>query len=228
VFAYFVTPAATTTQAVESFSVAPAEPPPVLVTQADTVQVQVDPATPAVDAVRPQGGPPGTNVTVHGRSLANVTQVLFNGHAATFTVTVDGTVLETRVPEGATTGPLVLITPTPPQVIFGNVMSHWILLTIALFTALAFAPAGLAAIADEAKEGAQGTTMSAYSLTLSLGFIIGPPILGLISERYGGPGMVIFFAALAAALLALVLTRFIQVQVTRSREHIPRSRIGPP
>lgn len=96
------------------------------------------------------------------------------------------------------------------QAIFRNVMGHWFLLCICLFTALAFAPAGLAAIADEAKEGAQGTTMSLYSLTLSLGFILGPPVVGAISEKAGGRGMVLYFAFLAAGLLALVLTRFLQ------------------
>lgn len=101
------------------------------------------------------------------------------------------------------------------QVIFDNVMSHWVLLTLCLFVALAFAPAGLAAIADEAAEGAQGTTMSAYSLTLSLGFILGPPVLGAVSVRYGGQGMVIFYAVLAAALLGMVATRFIQTRVTK-------------
>lgn len=100
-----------------------------------------------------------------------------------------------------------------PEVIFENVVSHWFVLTVLVFIALAFAPAGLAALADEAKEGAQGTTMSAYSLTLSLGFILGPPIVATIRERFGGAGMVLFFAAAALVLLAVVLTRFLQVRV---------------
>lgn len=102
-----------------------------------------------------------------------------------------------------------------PQVIFANVMSHWFLMVVCLGVALAFAPAGLAAIADEAKEGAEGTTMSAYSLTLSAGFILGPPVLGAVSRNFGGTGMVLFFAVLAAALLGMVLTRFIQTRVTK-------------
>lgn len=102
-------------------------------------------------------------------------------------------------------------------VVFRNVMAHWIALTVFLFTALAFAPAGLAAIADEAKEGAQGTTMSLYSLTLSLGFIVGPPLLGAISEAVGGTGMVIYFAALALLLVGLVLARIIRTRVHASR-----------
>lgn len=104
-----------------------------------------------------------------------------------------------------------------PEVIFTNVMSHGVLLSVLLFVALAFAPAGLAAIADEAQDGTQGTTMSAYSLTLSLGFIIGPPILGAVSERFGGPGMVIFYVVLAFALFTMVLTRFLQMRLARRR-----------
>ena len=96
------------------------------------------------------------------------------------------------------------------QVIFDNVMSHGILLSICLFVALAFAPAGLAALADEAHDGAEGTTMSAYSLTLSLGFIVGPPVLGAVSDRFGGNGMVAFFGILALSLLGLVGARFLQ------------------
>lgn len=106
-----------------------------------------------------------------------------------------------------------------PDLIFENVMSHWFILLVLLFIALAFAPAGLAAIADEAEEGAQGTTMGAYSLTLSLGFIIGPPAVAFVREQFGGRGMVVFFAGAAAALLAVVLTRFVQVRVTKEDAH---------
>ena len=102
-----------------------------------------------------------------------------------------------------------------PGVIFDAVFSHPAILVTLLFVAFAFPPAGLAAIADEAKTGAEGTTMSAYSLTLSLGFIIGPPLVGFISETLGGQGMLLFFALSAAGLFALVLTRYIQVRVTK-------------
>ena len=214
VFAYFVSPDQIVTQAVESFNVTPtgaAAATFTIMAAAAPSEGRGDPI-PIVERVIPLEGRPGTSVTISGRGLSNVTQLLFNGHPAEFQTTLDGRTLTTRVPSDATTGPLQLVSPTPPTVIFDNVMSHWILLTIALFVALAFAPAGLAAIADEAEEGAQGTTMSAYSLTLSLGFILGPPVLGAISETYGGPGMVIFFAVLAAALLAMVLTRFVQMR----------------
>ncbi|HET6405856.1 MAG TPA: MFS transporter [Candidatus Thermoplasmatota archaeon] len=209
VFAFFESPDHISTRAVETFEVEAPAAASFVIMAAARAEGPGDPV-PIIDRVEPRGGGPGTRVTITGRGLANVTEVLFNGHPAGFDVNDAGTTLVTEVPHDATTGPLELVSPTPPQVVFGNVMSHWFLLTIAIFTALAFAPAGLAAIADEAEEGAQGTTMSAYSLTLSLGFIIGPPILGYVSESYGGAGMVIFYAVLAAALLAMVLTHFVR------------------
>lgn len=210
VFAFFEAPDQTVTRAVESFNVTPIAAGFTLMAAAPSSDAG-DPV-PVVERVVPLDGAPGTTVTLTGRGFGNVTDVRFNGHPAAFDVAADGRTLTTRVPGGATTGPLELISPTPPQVVFANVMSHWLLLTIALFVALAFAPAGLAAIADEAEEGAQGTTMSAYSLTLSLGFIIGPPILGFVSEAYGGAGMIVFYAVLAVALLAMVLTRYVQTR----------------
>lgn len=173
---------------------------------------------PVVDDVAPTRGPPGTQVEIRGKGLSNVTHVLFGGVRAEFVVNENGTRLSATVPDDAATGSLVLESPTPPQRVFQNVMAHWFLLTLFLFTALAFAPAGLAAIADEAKGGAEGTTMAAYSLTLSLGFILGPPVVGAISETFGGPGMVAYFAILAATLLGLVVTRFVTASpAARSR-----------
>jgi MFS family permease len=210
VYGFFETGPVTATEALPSFEVTDAAAPAAATLRAQSAPGPIpdegDPV-PVAEEVTPTSGPPGTQVTVRGRGLTNVTAVRFNGVDASF-VRVDPTELVATVPEGAGTGPLQLLSPTAPQVIFQNVMSHAVLLTVFLFTALAFAPAGLAAIADEAKGGAEGTTMSAYSLTLSLGFIVGPPVVGAISEAFGGTGMVIYFASLAAGLLALVVARF--------------------
>ena len=166
---------------------------------------------PIIESVSPTGASAGASVVIVGRGLDNVTAARFNGaRSPVLEANEDGTRLVVQVPEGASDGPLVLESPTPPQVVFDNVVSHGILLSIFLFVALAFAPAGLAALADEAQEGAQGTTMSAYSLTLSLGFIVGPPVLGAVSASFGGNGMIVFFVILAAGLLALVGARFLQ------------------
>lgn len=206
-YAYFAAPDHVDTVALESFDVDGDA------IQAAAVAAPADegPDVPLVDRVTPTGGPPGSTVVIEGRGLDNVTAVRFHGVASpSLDANEDGTRLAVVVPEGATDGPLVLESPTPPSVVFDNVVSHGILLSIFLFVALAFAPAGLAALADEAQEGAQGTTMSAYSLTLSLGFIVGPPVLGAVSETFGGNGMIVFFAVLSAGLLALVGARFLQ------------------
>lgn len=215
-FGYFESPDHIVTRAVETFDVDGAPAAFTLMAAAAAPASPGDPV-PIVESTQPTQGGPGTRVEMRGRGFGNVTVVTFNGHDAAFDVSPDGRRLTTTVPADATTGPLELVSPTPPQHVFRNVMSHWFLLILALFVALAFAPAGLAAIADEAEEGAEGTTMSAYSLTLSLGFILGPPVLGAVSQNFGGAGMVLFFAILAAGLLTMVFTRFVQARVAGAR-----------
>lgn len=108
---------------------------------------------------------------------------------------------------------------TDLKTVFDAVFSHTLLLALFFFAALAFAPAGLAAIADHAASAdnatEQGGAMSAYALTLSLGFIVGPPAVGFIADfdaeaNLGGRVIVVFFAALAALLFALVLVHYLR------------------
>jgi uncharacterized repeat protein (TIGR03803 family) len=58
----------------------------------------------------PTSGPIGTEVKILGYLLTGATSVTFNGTPATFTV-VRSTEIETTVPSGATTGPVVVTTP---------------------------------------------------------------------------------------------------------------------
>ena len=219
VLGFFETGPTTSTEALARFDVtttaAAAGGPFFVIQAAGPAPGDAGDPVPVVEDVSPASGPPGTQVSVRGRGMANVTGVLFNGVAAPFEAREDGTLLVATVPADATSGPLRLLSPTAPQVIFQNVMSHVVLLALFLFTALAFAPAGLAAIADEAKGGAEGTTMSAYSLTLSLGFIVGPPVVGAIRETFGGIGMVVYFSSLAVGLLALVVARYLTAENPR-------------
>jgi MFS family permease len=106
---------------------------------------------------------------------------------------------------------------TDLNAVFDAVLAHRVILVIFLFAALAFAPAGLAAIADEAERGSEGSAMSAYALTLSLGFIVGPPVVGQIAEidqaqNLGGRAIVLFFAAAATLVLALVLAHYVRAR----------------
>ena len=66
-------------------------------------------SSPRIDRVVPSSASPGQIVRVFGRRLARATSVLFNGTPAT--VTADrGRSLEALVPEGATTGPIMIVT----------------------------------------------------------------------------------------------------------------------
>jgi len=78
---------------------------------------------------------------------------------------------------------------------------------ISIITALAYGPAALAALADLTNEVGRATTMAIYSLTISLGMILG---LGASTGLYyelGNTGLYIFFGIVAAALVVLTIAR---------------------
>ena len=64
-------------------------------------------AAPQIFNVDPREGPVGTTVTIDGSGLDGVTEVLFDGVAAPFTIE-SPTLLTTEVPSGATAGPLTV------------------------------------------------------------------------------------------------------------------------
>lgn len=57
-------------------------------------------------------GKVGARVTIIGRNLSDVSAISFNGAPATFTLCSSGTAMDTSVPEGATSGPVTVTTPT--------------------------------------------------------------------------------------------------------------------
>ncbi|HEV2381126.1 MAG TPA: choice-of-anchor tandem repeat GloVer-containing protein [Terriglobia bacterium] len=59
----------------------------------------------------PTTGKVGTLVVILGTNLKGATSVTFNGTAATFTVE-SATAIKTTVPTGATTGPVLVVTPS--------------------------------------------------------------------------------------------------------------------
>jgi Carbohydrate esterase, sialic acid-specific acetylesterase/IPT/TIG domain len=67
-------------------------------------------AFPHVDDLSPEAGSPGTEVTLTGSSLNNVSGVTFGGAAATFTVDGPGQITAI-VPDGAVTGTVVVASP---------------------------------------------------------------------------------------------------------------------
>jgi MFS family permease len=78
--------------------------------------------------------------------------------------------------------------------------------------ALAYGPAALAALADLASTLSRATTMAIYSLTISLGMILGLVGATQLQERLGNTGLYIFFGLVAAALVILTLLRLTEVR----------------
>jgi hypothetical protein len=67
---------------------------------------------PVLTTLSPSAGPLGSSVAIAGSSLRDANQVTFNGAVAPgFVVNTDGTLLTVTVPAGATTGPVLVITP---------------------------------------------------------------------------------------------------------------------
>ncbi len=78
--------------------------------------------------------------------------------------------------------------------------------------ALAYGPAALAALADLATTMSRATTMAIYSLTISLGMILGLVGATQLQARLGNSGLYVFFGLVAAALVVLTLIRLADVR----------------
>ena len=78
-------------------------------TGSTTLTVTLPP--PTLTGFSPSGGPVGTAVTLTGTNLGSTSLVNFNGMAAVFTIQ-SSTQLTATVPAGATTGPIVVTTPS--------------------------------------------------------------------------------------------------------------------
>jgi hypothetical protein len=71
--------------------------------------VQGGGAAPTITSFTPSAGPVGTTVTITGTNLTGATSVKFNGVSATITSNT-ATQIVTKVPTGATTGPITVTT----------------------------------------------------------------------------------------------------------------------
>jgi MFS family permease len=78
--------------------------------------------------------------------------------------------------------------------------------------ALAYGPAALAALADLSQEISRATTMAIYSLTISLGMILGLVYGTQLVDHFGNEGYYLFFGTIGAALVALTLARYLGVR----------------
>lgn len=99
-----------------------------------------------------------------------------------------------------------------------NIIQFWPLLGIFGFMALAFGPSALSSLADEAQEKARGVTMAVYSIVISAGMFVGVPLVAVIFDQYGGPGVLYFMIGCAGAMLLLMVARYIEVK--RRKNHV--------
>ncbi|HYB77350.1 MAG TPA: MFS transporter [Thermoplasmata archaeon] len=92
-------------------------------------------------------------------------------------------------------------------VAFGPKVPFLVGLGVSVLAALAYGPAALAALADLSLEISRATTMAIYSLTISLGMLVGLLAFTQLFSRLGDLGLYIFFAAVAVTLVTLTVGR---------------------
>ncbi len=80
-------------------------------------------------------------------------------------------------------------------------------LGVSVVVALAYGPAALAALADLSREINRATTMAIYSLTISLGMVLGIYGSTALYSDYQNDGLYAFFGSIALALTLLTLGR---------------------
>jgi RNA polymerase sigma factor (sigma-70 family) len=68
------------------------------------------PSPPGISGTSPASGPVGQSVGIGGKFFTDATAVRFNGTSTEFTIVSD-TLITTHVPDGATTGPITVVTP---------------------------------------------------------------------------------------------------------------------
>jgi MFS family permease len=81
-------------------------------------------------------------------------------------------------------------------------------LGVSVLVALVYGPAALAALADLTLEMSRATTMAIYSLTISLGMVVGLVVSTQLYARLGNLGLYLFFGGVAAALVVLTVARY--------------------
>jgi MFS family permease len=79
---------------------------------------------------------------------------------------------------------------------------------VSILAALAYGPAALAALGDLSNELSRATTMSLYSLVISLGMLVGLVSSTQLFSHFGNAGLDLFFGIVAGGLLLLTTLRY--------------------
>lgn len=105
---------------------------------------------------------------------------------------------------------------------FGPVPVLLALVGVSALPALAYGPAALAALADLAQAIPRATTMAIYSLSISLGMLLGLLLSTELYRAYGADGLDAYFGLIAVALVLLTVGRVRQVESRKARAAPPR------
>jgi len=87
---------------------------------------------------------------------------------------------------------------------------------VSVLLALSYGPAALAALTDLSHELSRATTMAIYSLTISLGMLVGLLLASQLYSNLGNLGLYIFFGLVSGALIGLTVARIVSVRPSRS------------
>ncbi|MCI4349441.1 MAG: MFS transporter [Thermoplasmata archaeon] len=79
---------------------------------------------------------------------------------------------------------------------------------VSTLAALAYGPAALAALTDASRSFSRATTMSVYTLSISLGMLGGLVLSTALFGRYGPAGLDVYFGGIAVALVVLTTIRY--------------------
>jgi MFS family permease len=91
---------------------------------------------------------------------------------------------------------------------FGLSIPGAVLVAVGALPALAYGPAALAALVDATRSISRATTMSVYTLTISLGMILGLVLSTNLFDRYGAIGLDVFFGGIGLGLGTLTALRY--------------------
>ena len=108
---------------------------------------------------------------------------------------------------------------------FGLNLGFIALIAVSALPALSYGPAALAALVDATRSISRATTMSVYTLTISLGMIGGLVLSTGLYSQYGADGLDVFFSGIAVGLGVLTLLRY---RDTRSRRGLAPELPAPP
>ncbi|HEV2166978.1 MAG TPA: MFS transporter, partial [Thermoplasmata archaeon] len=98
---------------------------------------------------------------------------------------------------------------------FGLSIAFVALIAVSALPALSYGPAALAALVDATRSISRATTMSVYTLTISLGMIGGLVLSTTLFDAFGPDGLDVYFSGIALGLGVLTLLRYRDTRTRR-------------